>query len=191
MDPLAQLKDIHLPGAVHSYPIAPGWWLVAITVLVLLVFIGLKLRRYTAKHKTKKMALKQLINTNDSVAVVKILKWALLAYFPRSQVAHLSGDNLKAFLTMTIPTEHQENFQQLSANNFNLVYQCTEKMLSQADLPSNAKAAEFAQAAKLWLSHALPPRGISDLENQDLSKGSLARTEKSTPKATEIIGAKS
>lgn len=35
-DPLAQLKDIHLPEAVGWWPPAPGWWLLAL--LALLVF---------------------------------------------------------------------------------------------------------------------------------------------------------
>ena len=197
MDPLAQLKDIHLPGAVHNYPLAPGWWLVAIAIIALLIFAGLRLRRYIIKRKAKKLALKQLSNANDAVAVVNTLKWALLAYFPRSQVAHLSGDNLKTFLTMTLPTEHQESFQQLSANSFNTVYRSSKNNTSQAEATTNASETEFAQAAMLWLNQALPPKEQADSENSALdtsnssTSSSLMQTEKATPKAIETIGAKS
>ena len=197
MDPLAQLKDIHLPGDVHNYPIAPGWWLVALSLLVLLIFVGLRIRRYIVKHKAKKQALKQLANANDTVAVVNTLKWALLAYFPRSQVAHLSGDNLKAFLTMTLPTKHQESFQQLSADNFNTVYQSNDKTNSQGDLLSSANETEFSQAAKLWLNQALPPKDESYSDDNSLITESstissaIVKTEKSALKSTEVVGAKS
>jgi hypothetical protein len=197
MDPLAQLKDIHLPDAVNNYPIAPGWWLIVLTVLVLLVFTGLRLRRYIVKRKAKNLALRQLANANDTVAVVNTLKWSLLAYFPRSQVAHLSGDNLKAFLTMTLATKHQESFQQLSANHFNSVYQSDVKAISHGETPLNVSATEFSQAAKLWLNQALPPKEEAYSEDNALAAGNssssnlLAQTEKSAPKTTETVGAKS
>ena len=160
MDPLAQLKDIHLPESVHSYPIAPGWWLAAVTLLALFIYTGIKLRRYALKHKAKKIALKKVANTNDPVTVVNTLKWALLQYFPRTQVAHLYGDNLKSFLTTTIPTQHQQRFEQLSANGFNSVYQRTEHH------GSNEKDfVNFTQAATLWLSQALPPKTCATQSN--------------------------
>jgi hypothetical protein len=155
MDPLAQLKDIHLPGAVHNYPIAPGWWLLALIALTLLVFSLIKLRQFVVKRRVKKQAIKQLTKTQDAVAIVNILKWALLAYFPRSQVAHLSGNNLKTFLTETMPIKHQENFQQLCAQHFNSVYQ------SQKD----NDVTTFLAAATLWLNQALPPKLELDDEN--------------------------
>ena len=33
-DPLAQLRDIHLPEPILWWPLAPGWW-----VLIVLYFI--------------------------------------------------------------------------------------------------------------------------------------------------------
>jgi hypothetical protein len=155
MDPLAQLKDIHLPGDVHNYPIAPGWWFVALAVLALLIFSTIKLRQFIVKRRVKKQALKQLTKTQDAVAIVNILKWALLAYFPRSQVAHLSGGNLKMFLTKNMPIKHQENFQQLCAEHFNNVYQ---------DQKDN-DVTTFLAAAKLWLDQALPPKQEFNVEN--------------------------
>ncbi|MFT6919940.1 MAG: hypothetical protein ACJA2G_002583, partial [Cognaticolwellia sp.] len=42
MDPLAQLSDIHLPANVHGYLIAPGWWLLAVIILALIIYGLLK-----------------------------------------------------------------------------------------------------------------------------------------------------
>ena len=39
-DPLSQLRDIHLPDPVTFWPLAPGWWILLLLVLVGLVFLG-------------------------------------------------------------------------------------------------------------------------------------------------------
>ena len=46
-DPLAELRDIHLPEAVSLWPLAPGWWLLlALIAAVLGLSIAVWLRRY-------------------------------------------------------------------------------------------------------------------------------------------------
>jgi len=152
MDPLAQLSDIHLPANVHSYPIAPGWWLLAVIVLTLIIYGLLKLRQVMIKRQAQKMALKQLSTATDISAMVALLKWAALQYFPRSQVAHLTGHAFKSFLIATLPPKHQQKFTELSAEHFISVYQSVA-----ASTTANKISAEFSSAAKLWLRHALPP----------------------------------
>ena len=186
MDPLAQLKDIHLPADVHSYPIAPGWWLLIVIVLIGVIFSVVKLKQFIAIRKAKKLALKQLHNADAAETIVKILKWALLQYFPRQQVANLTGDELKAYLTNTLPEKHHEKFLELSHDNFNNVYQ---KLTSQTTI-------EFSQAASLWLTYALPPRKISGQNsNNQIMKNLPSHTEKSTNVAastsTKELGVKS
>jgi ABC-type transport system involved in Fe-S cluster assembly fused permease/ATPase subunit len=153
MDPLAQLSDIHLPANVHGYLIAPGWWLLAVIVLALIIYGLLKLRQAMIKRQAQKMALKQLSTATDISAMVALLKWAALQYFPRSQVAHLTGNAFKSFLIATLPPKHQQKFTELSAEHFVSVYQSTA-----ASTTENKTSAEFSSAAKLWLSHALPPK---------------------------------
>ena len=152
MDPLAQLSDIHLPANVHSYPIAPGWWILAVIVLALIIYSALKLRHYFIKRKAQKMALKKLSSTSEVSATVTLLKWAALQYFPRAQVANLTGDAFKEFLISTLPIKHQQKFIELSEQYFISVYH-RETI--------NKTSVEFSSAAKLWLCHALPPKKTS------------------------------
>lgn len=149
MDPLAQLSDIHLPANVHSYPIAPGWWFLAFIVFALIIYSAIKLRQYYIKRKVQKMALNQLSAATQTSAIVTLLKWAALQYFPRQQVALLSGDAFKRFLIATLPAKHQEKFAQLSGEYFTSVYQSTA---------AKEISSDFSAAAKLWLIHALPPQ---------------------------------
>jgi hypothetical protein len=161
MDPLAQLSDIHLPDNVHSYPIAPGWWLLAIIVLVLIIYAVVKIRQYYIKRKAQKTALKRLSAATEISTIVTLLKWATLEYFPRDKVAHLTGDAFKAFLVTTLPSKQQDKFTELSAEHFNFVYKSDS---------ASQKTDDFSAAAKLWLSHALPPK-------KDLSMLSSSKTK--------------
>ena len=48
---LEQLRDIHLPQAVHWWPPAPGWWIVAALLLALTIWLGRYLRaRYRRQY---------------------------------------------------------------------------------------------------------------------------------------------
>ncbi|MBL4782619.1 MAG: DUF4381 domain-containing protein [Porticoccaceae bacterium] len=48
---LEQLRDIHLPQAVHWWPPAPGWWLVALLSLALITWLYRYLRtRYRRQY---------------------------------------------------------------------------------------------------------------------------------------------
>lgn len=159
MDPLEQLKDIHLPQEIHNYPIALGWWLLALFILMLIIFSSLKIRQGLIKRKAKKLALKKLTDVNDATSAIKILKWTLLQYFPRQQVAHLSGKSLQAFLNASIPIKQQATFQQLCQNGFDTVYQ------RPANTDKESSKHNIVQATTLWLKHTLPPRKELLMEN--------------------------
>lgn len=105
---LAQLADIHLPEPVSFWPPAPGWWVLA---LLLLIAAGLLLRQYLALRTRKKIcdyALGELDRCYQTLQsdteselnerklryvnqVNSVLRRVALVHFPRSNVASLGG----------------------------------------------------------------------------------------------------
>ena len=59
-DPLAELRDIHLPATVDVWPPAPGWWLLAVIVLALCIFSLFKLWQWWRHNRYRREAVKQL-----------------------------------------------------------------------------------------------------------------------------------
>ena len=178
MDPLAQLSDIHLPDNVHNYPIAPGWWLLAVIVLAILVYGIIKLRQYFKARKVQKQALKQLSTASEISTIVALLKWAALQYFPRTHVAHLTGNKFKDFLMTSLPAKQQENFSTLSGEHFNSTYQSNVDEHSVDD---------FSAAAKLWLSHALPPKKTRSMLTNDINTTEIDnQTLENKPQISEV-----
>ena len=178
MDPLAQLSDIHLPDNVHNYPIAPGWWLLAVIVLAILVYGIIKLRQYFKARKVQKQALKQLSTASEISTIVALLKWAALQYFPRTHVAHLTGNKFKDFLIASLPAKHQENFSTLSGEHFNLTYQSNV---------NEHNVDDFSAAAKLWLSHALPPKKTLTMLTNDINTTEIDnQTLENKPQISEV-----
>lgn len=150
MDPLAQLKDIHLPEQVNNYPLAPGWWILVFALIALFIFSLRKYLAYRLLRKSKRQAIKQLKQNNtDSARTLTILKWAAMQYFPRSQVAKLYGAQFQQFLAQALPLKHQQEFDRLCGETFAQIYQ---KAFSEQHLVS------FNQAALLWLTRALPAK---------------------------------
>lgn len=109
---LAQLKDIHLPPPIGLWPLAPGWYV--IMVLVILLF-GVSLYLIYRKHqhaKAKKHALFLLVQyqkqyeqehnvPETSARISELLRRVALVYYPRNEVASLHGKDWLLFLNKT------------------------------------------------------------------------------------------
>ncbi|WP_448549186.1 DUF4381 domain-containing protein [Thalassotalea fusca] len=144
MDPLAQLKDVHLPEQIHNYPIAPGWWLLAI-IIVTVIFWAIKsvINRKKFNHK-RKVAKKLLDSGNLSNAeIIVLLKTVAMHYVPRENVASLHGDTLADFLQTQLPEKHQANFNTLINGKFSQHYS-----------PTQQNEVSLIEAANLWLTRA-------------------------------------
>jgi hypothetical protein len=61
-DPLAQLRDIHLPEAIGIWPPAPGWWLLLTFGIVLLAWLYCNLRARRRASAYRRNAKKLLTN---------------------------------------------------------------------------------------------------------------------------------
>lgn len=72
MNPLDQLKDIHLPATVNWWPLAPGWWALLVLLLALSGLIALK-RARSRKHR---QLVKAAVGSLDQLAQDKSLSQA-------------------------------------------------------------------------------------------------------------------
>lgn len=122
-DPLAQLKDIHLPEPVAWWPLAWGWWLV-IGLLLGSLSVGLWFWwRHRRRNRYRRQALTKLDNayrayleTENTAEYLqslnRLLRRALLSAWlaPENQrLTTLSGEDWLTFLDASMPGE---------ANNF-------------------------------------------------------------------------
>jgi hypothetical protein len=109
VDPLAQLRDIHLPAAVDWWPLAPGWWLLLALLLVGLLAAGYSLRRRWIAGAYRRAARTALVEClagyqRDGDAgryladVNEILKRTALSAYPAETVAGLAGGAWCEFL---------------------------------------------------------------------------------------------
>ncbi len=99
MNPLEQLKDIHIPDDVSMWPLAWPWWILCISILVC-VFLSVSVKR---KNRWRKLALEHLaqINSQDQNHCIRqcnrLLKQVALARFGQT-CASLSGQQWLEFL---------------------------------------------------------------------------------------------
>lgn len=108
-DPLEALRDIHLPEPVSWWPPAPGWWLLALVALAVLVLAPWALHRHLRKRRQLGRVLAEVDTleaayrrSGDAQALCSglslVLKRVALAAWPRERVAGLTGRAWLEFL---------------------------------------------------------------------------------------------
>ena len=115
---LAQLADIHLPEAVPFWAPAPGWWVLAVILLVLLIVGIRKINQQRRFQKIREFALNELENCYISFAESEqsdlnelklryanqfnsVLRRVAIYHYPNSNVASLSGQSWLDFITQS------------------------------------------------------------------------------------------
>lgn len=109
--PELDLRDIHAPPLPEFWPPAPGWWIAAVVVTGLLVFILLHGYRRYRLHRQCRQVLATLEGlaadySEDTASgfvcgVSALLRRVALLRFPRRQVAALFGMEWCRFLDET------------------------------------------------------------------------------------------
>jgi hypothetical protein len=103
-DPLAQLRDIHLPDPISWWPLAPGWWLLAIIGIAGSVIAGRLLVKRYKNRSYRRQALAQLKRLDHSdcqqrlIAVFELLRQVALSAYPQGNFASLAPNEFVHFL---------------------------------------------------------------------------------------------
>ncbi len=108
-DLLSQLRDIHATPAVMWWPPAPGWWLLALVLLAVLVWLGRRLAlRYQHRRRRQQMLawIEHLNSTVDPqlepqayLSILnRIFKLVALRAFPGERCAVMTGVEWSDFL---------------------------------------------------------------------------------------------
>ncbi|MDN4503719.1 DUF4381 domain-containing protein [Alteromonadaceae bacterium BrNp21-10] len=154
MDPLAELKDIHLPQAVSNWPPAWGWWLLAIFIVLLCA----ALIRWFVKRHQKRLAirqalqlLKQLDKTQGDYPqqLNRLLKRLSLSYYDREQIAQLHQQAWLDFLCQQLPSKKRELFAENYQPLLNSLYSPVTNELDHQQLESTVSQ---------WIKQVLPPK---------------------------------
>ena len=150
------IRDIHLPEPVSWWPVAPGWWLLIATMLLLLVLIFIARKIYRSRQLKRDIAselenIKQrYLLSNDKSQLAKslsvLLRRASITFYPATDIAGLTGERWLAYLDET--GKH-------SANAARFQSETGKVLLSAPYLPEDASLDFDAQALLLlcesWL----------------------------------------
>lgn len=117
VDPLAQLRDIHMPEAIGYWPPAPGWWILAVILLAAFGTLLVFLKKKRQSQRYRKLALQQLSQLQDGhkepvlylAQINRLLKQTLLAAPTPNKAAGLTGKQWLYFLDRSANTDRFSN----------------------------------------------------------------------------------
>lgn len=95
------LNPIHLPPSPSWWPLAWGWISLVGCIFVALLLIYLIIRWRIKRIAPKKTALRLLNPTHGKLTpsdAIELVRQAAFCYFPRKEIAHLTGQEWYAFL---------------------------------------------------------------------------------------------
>ncbi len=111
---LTQLQDIHSAGQPGWWPPAPGWWVLAIILLLVLAFVLRKTVRWLSVRRRRKAWLSALEDLNREYDPVqqpheylaglnRLFRAVAVKAFPGTACARLQGEQWVAFIAALMP----------------------------------------------------------------------------------------
>lgn len=105
-----ELRDIHLPDTIGSWPPALGWWLLVLLIpasCFLLYWLYKRITRKTALKTAKKQLkiIQQNTDSNDMqklIALSALLRRVAMSLSPRQETASLTGTAWLNYLNSTV-----------------------------------------------------------------------------------------
>lgn len=146
------LHDIHLPDAAHWWPPAPGWWLlsvVAITVMVFIAFYSYRQLKFLRWRNALLNEFTDFIKSSEQrsaaekvIHVAENLRRLSLTLYPANNTASLTGQAWLQFLNDHAP---QAVF---TSKPFTLLIEAPYKPIEQHISDNDVK--QITQQARQW-----------------------------------------
>jgi hypothetical protein len=100
---LGQLRDIRLPADISWWPLAPGWWVMAVLLLGLMVIAGLVIRRHRQAGRYRREASTLLAEAYDQwsddqksdqylIRASRLIRQTAVHVCGRQSVSSVTGD---------------------------------------------------------------------------------------------------
>ncbi|MCG9575064.1 DUF4381 domain-containing protein [Vibrio tubiashii] len=142
---LLPLNPMHLPEPPAWLPLAWGWWTLIGGILTLTLATWLIIRWNKKRLAPKKTALRLLAQDQKPSEAIELVRQAALCYFPREEIAQLTGKDWYLFLDS-----------QLATPRFSDNYEAWQQALYSKQPIENS--AELILDCSEWVSQALPPK---------------------------------
>ncbi len=156
-NPLAGLKDIHLPPQPSWRPPAPGWWLVTILLLAAIIYTLIKWRQRLQRLRPIKLALRELAQLDlnpdkpeEQRQVLQelssLIRRFCIVFFPQTPVAGLCGKTWLEFLIKEAPSKCRVKGEKYLSEALRPLLEETYAPDGSCDL------AALGQLVKMWFS---------------------------------------
>ncbi|WP_166423119.1 DUF4381 domain-containing protein [Paraglaciecola sp. 20A4] len=151
MNPLDELKDIHIPPEISTWPPAYGWWLVAVFILLALSAIALtvyKRYRYNAARRNALQELALISNQQPDwpSKTNALLKRVCLNYMPAYKTANLYGQSWSELLISQLAKSQRNDFAKAITELQSLLYKASN--------PNNENFELIHKQVGLWIKRA-------------------------------------
>ena len=112
-DPLANLRDIHIPSALDTWPPAIGWWLLAASAILATGYAVYWILKWWKSNQYRREGVRELNLLLENHAsepqyleqYSSLLKRVALSKYARESVANLTGEAWVSFLDSTTGTQ--------------------------------------------------------------------------------------
>lgn len=167
MNPLEQLKDIHLPQQISNWPPAIGWWLVALLIIVTVTLTIKWIKHRRSQRLAMRQALLQLKQVQHTDAdwplqLNSILKRLCISYFPQQDCASLYEKQWLNFLSDKLPAKKQKHFSDSYGLLLETLFSGSAHQLSFDTLQP---------IIKQWITTSLPPKKTKTVKKKQPETG--------------------
>lgn len=181
-DPLAQLKDIHVPNSVDVWPLDWGWWCLIALCLIATISIVAYLVKKHRFNKPRRDAQKLLsgispADENWPMQINTVLKRTAVTYFKPQEIAGLYGNSWHEFLMQTLPNRRKNTMSESLSTLHSQQYapKCDNKHFDECIKTANAwlKYFKVTSPANVELKHALQEPSLFEQQRQAQQSESL------------------